>query len=468
MNSVWQYFNAVAGNFSFLLSRGLRATAVFLVGVLALAASACDSVPSAPDITDIPLPTISTNGLVDNPRPTEVVPPTRGPEPTAAPDPVPVTSSPIDGSSTTGAIPVPRLVIAEIPADLPAYSRKDWKHWNDTDGDCQDTRAEVLIIESATSPTFATDRGCRVTGGRWNGLYTGQTFTEAGDLDIDHLVPLKNAHLSGGWQWDEERKEDYANSMASDYHLIAVEKYANRSKGARGPEEWQPPDVSYHCRYSRDWIAVKADWGLTATAAEWEALEAMLATCAHPLATGEGTAAIAPSPAPTPTTEPFTGSLVISEIMPDPSAVRDTAGEWFEVHNPDKDQGISLQGWTIRKDGGDEHRISTGLVVPLGGYVVLARNGDAEANGGIGATYEYGGVTLTNNGDAIELVEPAGQVVDRVEYNEDLVFAGASTSLDPGSLNVDANNDEASWCRALTAMPNGDFGTPGQENDACR
>ncbi len=430
--------------------------------LLLLSATACSSVPSAPDLPDIDLPTI-TRDTSPSPVPTVVAP-----DDTATPEPSPTPSILPDSTLAAVAVPVASLEIAEIPADLPAYSRDDWKHWVDVDKDCQDTRVEVLIEESLVPPTFKNEDRCRVISGLWEGPYTGQSFTEASDLDIDHLVPLKNAHLSGGWQWDDERREDYANSMATDYHLIAVENNANRSKGARGPEEWQPPDSSYHCQYARDWIAVKADWGLTATAAEWEALETMLATCAHPLATGAGTDTIAPSPAPTPTTEPFTGSLVITELMPDPSAVRDAAGEWFEVHNPDEERVVNLRDWTIRKDGGDEHRISQELSVPPGGYVVLARNGDAEANGGIGADYEYGGVTLTNNGDVIELVEPGGRLVDRVEYSEDLVFAGASTSLDPGSLNVDSNDDEANWCRATTAMPNGDFGTPGRENDACR
>ena len=96
-------------------------------------------------------------------------------------------------------------------------------------------------------------------------------------------MPLKNAHLSGAWQWDEARKEDYANSRAADYHLIAVDKSANRAKGARGPEEWQPPEESYHCRYAQDWIAVKDEWELTATPEEWAALQEMLEQCPAPV-----------------------------------------------------------------------------------------------------------------------------------------------------------------------------------------
>ena len=448
-----------------------------LVSILLLGAVGCDWAPSAPDIPDIPIPTISGNGLLSRPTATAASPTATSPAPSKTPDSAPASTAGADATSPEDAISVPRLEIAEIPADLPAYTRDDWKHWNDVDGDCRNTRAEVLIQESTSPPTFATDRRCRVTGGHWYGPYTGQTFTDAGDLDIDHLVPLKNAHLSGGWQWDEERKEDYANSVAADYHLIAVEKYANRAKGARGPEEWQPPDLSYHCQYARDWIAVKAAWDLSATATEWEALETMLAKCHPGVGAGNEAGAIDPAPlatlppapsnTPAPKAEPFAGSLVISEIMADPSAVRDAAGEWFEIYNPDGAAEVNLRGWTIRKGEGDGHVISTELSVAQGGYVVLARDGKQATNGGIPANYQYRDFNLTNDGDVIELVEPAGRIVDRIEYGEDLVFPGASTSLAPGSLDADANDHPVNWCRSTTAMPNGDFGTPGESNDGC-
>ena len=386
--------------------------------------------------------------------------------------PGPDNSSPIPAGATPGAEPI--LTLAEISVDLPIYSRDEWKHWVDSDKDCQDARAEVLIQESTVPPTFKTDRNCRVIGGSWIDPYTGQVFADAGNLDIDHLVPLKNAHLSGGWQWDEDRKEAYANSMAEDYHLIAVDKRANRAKGARGPEEWMPPDETYHCQYAHDWIAVKAAWDLTATAAEWEALEAMLANCSHAagVAGGGGIAITAapedvPPATPAPAPKTVVGVLVITEIMPDPSAVRDADGEWFEVHNPDMGRSVDLQGWTVRKDEADGHRISEEVAVPPGGYVVLGRNGKGAENGGITVGYEYHGFTLTNDGDVIELLDTNGRLVDRVEYGEGLVFPGASTSLDPDSLDADNNDEQANWCRATDAMPNGDHGTPGERNGPC-
>ncbi len=173
------------------------------------------------------------------------------------------------------------LQVAEVPADLPDYNRDDWRHWRDDDRDCQDARQEVLVAESMTPVEFKTTDECRVLSGSWIGPYTGTQVNDPGKLDVDHMVPLANAHRSGGWVWDKERKAEYANSLDYDDHLIATTSAANRAKGSDGPEDWRPPAESYWCEYAIDWITIKNDWSLTATLLEAQALGDMLETCSE-------------------------------------------------------------------------------------------------------------------------------------------------------------------------------------------
>ena len=145
------------------------------------------------------------------------------------------------------------ITIASIPAGVPEYDRGDWKHWVDADGDCQDARQEVLIAESLKPVEYETDRECRVKSGKWRAPYLAHHLENPRHIDVDHHVPLKNAHLSGGWMWDAERKEEYANFLEDDAHLVAISARHNRSKGSRGPEEWAPPDNDIWCQYALDW-----------------------------------------------------------------------------------------------------------------------------------------------------------------------------------------------------------------------
>jgi hypothetical protein len=175
--------------------------------------------------------------------------------------------------------PPPGWDDGEAPLALTEYHRSDWRHWVDYDGDGQDTRAEVLIDESLVPVTFTDDRERTVATGEWYCAFTGRTFTLASDVDIDHFVPLENAHRSGGWAWDAARREAYANDRIDPNHLIAVEDNANQSKGSDGPEDWRPPDEDYWCEYARNWQSIKARWGLTMTVEEAEAVREMLETC---------------------------------------------------------------------------------------------------------------------------------------------------------------------------------------------
>ncbi len=202
--------------------------------------------------------------------------------------PTDVPEQPAPGTPPSESTEVEALLVALNGLEVAArssdveYDRRDWRHWIDADRDCQDTRAEVLIAESVSPVSFdPEDDGdkCRVVSGRWVGPWTGEVFSDASDLDIDHHVPLGHAHLSGGWNWPPERKRAYANDLADPVSLQATSLSVNRSKGKQPPDEWRPDAPASWCRYAADWITVKQKWELTVTASEVTALEGMLATC---------------------------------------------------------------------------------------------------------------------------------------------------------------------------------------------
>ena len=217
-------------------------------------------------------------GLLETPEP----PPTATPAPpaaTVAPTPTPEPIRP--GTPSEGGL-VLQVAVAPVLANLPEYDRREWRHWTDEDGDCQNARQEVLIDESTVAVEFTSNDQCRVSLGQWQGPYTGEVVTDPAELDIDHMVPLANAHRSGAWAWDRERKREFANSMGYENHLIAAISSANRAKGSKGPERWRPPLESYWCIYAIDWVTIKNNWSLTVTEPEYAALREMLATCPMP------------------------------------------------------------------------------------------------------------------------------------------------------------------------------------------
>lgn len=169
------------------------------------------------------------------------------------------------------------LVVAAPYTGAPAYSRDLYPHWRDLDGNGCDAREDVLIAESTVTATIGA--GCTVTSGRWVSAYDGVVTTDPSTFDIDHMVPLANAHQSGAWAWDTAKRTAYANDITHPRSLIAVTASSNRSKGDKSPDAWKPPLASDFCQYATDWSVTKAAWGLTVTAAEKAALASMLDTC---------------------------------------------------------------------------------------------------------------------------------------------------------------------------------------------
>ncbi len=173
---------------------------------------------------------------------------------------------------------VPRPRPVPTPAPSVPYSRNLYAGWMDADGDCQDTRQEVVIAESLV-PVQLDSRGCNVSSGLWLDPYTGETFTVPGALDIDHFIPLAEAHASGASQWPLQLRSQFSNDLSWPGSLIAVSASANRSKGARDPAQWLSPNEEFHCEYVTNWVLTKAYWHLAMDDAERDAVYSILEEC---------------------------------------------------------------------------------------------------------------------------------------------------------------------------------------------
>ncbi|ARE41168.1 Alkaline phosphatase [Rhodovulum sp. P5] len=161
-----------------------------------------------------------------------------------------------------------------------------------------------------------------------------------------------------------------------------------------------------------------------------------------------------------PTLQATVANLVITEIMQNPSAVSDTAGEWFEIFNAGS-AAVDLDGYVFSDNGADSFTVSGSLVVEVGDYLVFGINGDTATNGGVDVDYVYSGFFLANGDDEIVITDAAGTEIDRVEYDGGPEFpdpTGASMFLiDP---EID-NAIGANWAVSTVPYGDGDLGTPG-------
>ena len=153
--------------------------------------------------------------------------------------------------------------------------------------------------------------------------------------------------------------------------------------------------------------------------------------------------------------------IVITEVMPNPSVVSDSYGEWIEIHNT-TDSTIDIEGWMMMDSGSDEHLITNdamSILVQPGEYFVLANNSDPLLNGGLSIDYVYSGYDLSNSDDEIILADNQGRIVDEVHYMNSWPFSNG-ISMEMHSPNAD-NSQEQNWYASSIPYGDGDLGTPG-------
>lgn len=178
--------------------------------------------------------------------------------------------------------------LRQVPRGRPSdYQRKAFgSPWRDIDGNGCNQRDDVLLRDAVPGSTQVQHQGrCDhdVLAGTWRDPYSGRTLeldnlkdlAQAQAVQIDHIVPLAEAWVSGASSWTPERRVAFANDLSV---LLAVDGPTNASKGSGDPAAWRPRKA-YQCAYAVRWITIKHEWELTADASETAALREMLDYC---------------------------------------------------------------------------------------------------------------------------------------------------------------------------------------------
>ena len=115
-----------------------------------------------------------------------------------------------------------------------------------------------------------------------------------------------------------------------------------------------------------------------------------------------------PTTKPKPKTKPAPAKpqIYIAAVLPNPKG-RDAGNEQVILFNPGKEP-VNLRGWVLRDKAGHTHRLS----------------GTAPKGGIIKVTLPKGQLPLNNNGDTVQVLDPAGKVRHEVKYTAQTVQPG--------------------------------------------
>ncbi len=306
---------------------------------------------------------------------------------TSGPAPTSTTSPSMSPSTTTGGETLALDVLLTIPIELetPAgYDRDLFPHWSDADGDGCDTREEVLIRDAGGSAEVG--GSCGVTSGAWYSVYDAVWLDHATQLDVDHVVALKEAWDSGANDWDTARREAFANDLNDPHALIAVSSSSNQSKGAADPSNWLPDNPDDQCRYIVAWVIVKARWELSMDQSEHGRIRYLLTGPCEGSTVEEGLP-VRPAP-PVTTTTSSTSTTVIagtSDVVI-ANIVYDAPGNDVEYNNSEcvvlkntSNTTSDVGGWRLVDLKDHTITIPSGYMIP-GGQTLRVYSGPGDSN----------------------------------------------------------------------------------------
>jgi hypothetical protein len=169
---------------------------------------------------------------------------------------------------------------------------------------------------------------------------------------------------------------------------------------------------------------------------------------------------------------PLPGEVLFVELMVNPGAtVTDDAGEWIELSNA-TDASLELEGCVLDDDGveGNQHVITSSILIAPHSVVVLAKLMNASDNGGVSNVAGAFGAefSLSNGGGKVSLL-CGGVAIDTVAFDTTWPYAeGVSMQLSRSAITSGQNDNKAQWCAAQNVYANGQRGSPGTTTDHCQ
>jgi hypothetical protein len=190
-------------------------------------------------------------------------------------DPAPVPTG--DAATALATLPV------KGRAPLTGYDRDQFgQSWRDIDRNGCDQRNDVLARDLAEVEYRPGTHSCVVQAGTFADPYSGRTIPfrrgrdTSDDVQIDHVVALANAWQTGAQQLEPAARERFANDPLN---LMATEGAINQQKSDGDAATWLPPARGFRCTYVARQVAVKTKYRLWVTAAERDAIAAVLSAC---------------------------------------------------------------------------------------------------------------------------------------------------------------------------------------------
>ncbi len=323
----------------------------------------------------------------------------------------------------SGDSPVLDLLLA-IPIELETqsgYDRDLFNVWTDEDGDGCNTREEVLIRDAVEPPQIGS--GCDVGAGLWYSVYDDVWLDHGDQLNVDHVVALKEAWDSGAKDWDTARRVAFANDLTKSLTLIAVSSSSNQDKADADPSNWLPPNENDVCRYIAAWVVIKTEWDLSMDESEHGRIRNLLQGPCEGTTVSDAQVVHPTRPVPTTTTAGTTttvagsAEVIIANIRYDAPGndVEYNDSEYVLLRN-DGTGTADVGGWSLEDEAEHVITIPSGYLIQPGGELrVYTGPGDDTAH-----RYFAGrGQAIWNNsgGDTATLTDASGKFVDSYSYS---------------------------------------------------